>query len=310
MGDPTGRPYKPETMTQPRILSYGEIDLDIYLKLDRLPTLNRAGNTQDEFENVGGAAANSAMWLANWGVATRLVGHDLGDDRAGDTVRSLLGALEHLDTRYIASHADYRSPRCQCLVTPDGERSFIMHWLDELRITDLNSEMLHGIEWLNLDMAGPLEPRLRAARLAVECDIPVLINDIYAADHALLPFVDVLVISASIVHSKMPGSTPLALARQLQEAGNCHVIITDAAAPVTLLMREGEQRQIQPRAVTAVDTTGAGDTFKAGLLYGLLSDLPLPEAARWGCAAASLMCRFPGTTRHLADLDAVADCLP
>ena len=62
--------------------------------------------------------------------------------------------------------------------------------------------------------------------------------------------------------------------------------------------------------MTAVDTTGAGDTFKAGLLYGLLTDLPLPEAARWGCAAASLMCRFPGTTRHLADLDAIAEYLP
>ncbi len=297
-------------MIQPRILCYGEIDLDIYLKLDRLPTLNRAGNTQDEFENVGGAAANSAMWLANWGIATRLLGHDLGDDRAGDTVRGMLGALDHLDTTYIACHAGYRSPRCQCLVTPDGERSFIMHWLDELRVTDLETPMLRGIEWLNLDMSGPLEPRLRAARLAVARDIPVLINDIYAADHALLPYVDVLVISASIVRSKAPGSEPLALARKLQETGDCHVIITDASAPVTLLMRAGEVRQIQPPAVTAVDTTGAGDTFKSGLLYGLLKDLPLPEAARWGCAAASLMCRFPGTTRHLADLDAVAEYLP
>lgn len=297
-------------MTQPRLLSYGEIDLDIYLKLDRLPTLNRAGNTQDEFENVGGAAANSAMWLANWGIATRLLGHDLGDDRPGDMVRRLLGALEHLDTRYIDCHAGYRTPRCQCLVTPDGERSFIMHWLDELRVTELEAHMLQGIEWLNLDMSGPLEPRLRAARLAAARGIPVLINDIYATDHALLPYIDVLVISASIARDKAPGSEPLALARKLQEAGDCHVIITDAAAPVTLFARDGEQHQIQPPAVTAVDTTGAGDTFKAGLLYGLLRNLPLPEAARWGCAAASLMCRFPGTTRHLAGLDAVAAYLP
>lgn len=297
-------------MTQPRILSYGEIDLDIYLKLDRLPTLNRAGNTQDEFENVGGAAANSAMWLANWGIATRLLGHDLGDDRAGDRVRGLLGALEDLDARYVACHAGYRSPRCQCLVTPDGERSFIMHWLDELRITELEAPMLQGIEWLNLDMSGPLEPRLRAARLAAAAGIPVLVNDIYQLDHALLPYVDALVISASVARSRAPGSEPLSLAQSLRAAGDCHVIITDAAAPVTLLPKVGDQQQIQPPAVSVVDTTGAGDTFKAGLLYGLLEDLPLPEAARWGCAAASLMCQFPGTTRYLAELDAVAACLP
>ncbi len=297
-------------MTQPRILCYGEIDLDLYLKLDRLPTLNRAGNTQDEFENVGGAAANSAMWLANWGIATRLLGHDLGDDRAGDRVRGLLGALEDLDARYVACHAGYRSPRCQCLVTPDGERSFIMHWLDELRITELEAPMLGGIEWLNLDMSGPLQPRLRAARLAAAAGIPVLVNDIYQLDHALLPYVDALVISASVARSRAPGSEPLALAQRLRAAGDCHVIITDAAAPVTLLPKAGDQQQIQPPAVSVVDTTGAGDTFKAGLLYGLLEGLPLPEAARWGCAAASLMCQFPGATRYLADLDAVADCLP
>lgn len=297
-------------MTQPRVLCYGEIDLDIYLKLDRLPTLQRAANTRDEFENVGGAAANSAMWLANWGIATRLLGHDLGDDRAGDTARGLLDALENLDTTYIACHAGYRSPRCQCLVTPDGERSFIMHWLDKLRITELESQMLDGIEWLNLDMSGPLEPRLRAARLAVESGIPVLINDIYAADHALLPYVDVLVISAAIARGRMPDGEPLALAQALQEAGDCHIIVTDAAAPVTVLLRGGERHQIQPPEVDVIDTTGAGDTFKAGLLYGLLRDLPLPEASRWGCGAASLMCRFPGTTRHLAHLDAVAACLP
>lgn len=297
-------------MNQPRILSYGEIDLDIYLKLDRLPTLNRAGNTQDEFENVGGAAANSAMWLANWGIATRLLGHDLGDDRAGDTVRALLGALEQLDTRYIACHAGYRSPRCQCLVTPDGERSFIMHWLDDLRITELSAPMLDGIEWLNLDMSGPGAPRLRAARLAAERGIPVLVNDIYATDHALLLTVDTLVISASVARSRLPGSDPLALAQGLREAGDCHVIVTDAAAPVTVFTRTGERHCIQPPAAAAVDTTGAGDTFKSGLLYGLLAGLPLPEAARWGCAAASLMCQFPGTTRHLADLDAVRAFLP
>ena len=295
---------------QMSILSYGEIDLDIYLKLDRLPTLNRAGNTTDEFENVGGAAANTAMWLANWGIATRLAGHDLGDDRAGDTVRSLLGALDQLDTRHIACHAGYRTPRCQCLVTPDGERSFIMHWLDELRITEATPEMLQGISLLNLDMSGPLEPRLRAARLAAQQDIPVLINDIYDTEHPLLPLVDMLVISAAIVRNRHPGAAPLSLAQRLQKAGSCHVIITDAADSVTLLSREGGQHRITPPAVTAIDTTGAGDTFKAGLLYGMLEGMPMPDAARWGCAAASLMCQLPGTTRHLADLDAVAACLP
>lgn len=291
------------------ILCYGEIDLDIYLALDRLPDLDQAATVLDEFENVGGAAANSAIWLANWGIGARLAGHDLGDDAAGDTARAILAAQAQLDTRYIARHADYPTPRCQCLVRPDGERSFITHWPKDLKITEARPETLADVAWLNLDMSGPSEPRLNAAQLARARQIPVLINDIYREDHPLLPLVDLLVISAAIARARAVDVSPLHLARRLQKLGSCDVIITDAAGPVTVLPRNGDERRIMPPAVSAVDTTGAGDTFKAGLLYGLLQGMPLIEAARWACAAASWMCQFPGTTRHLASLSQVESLL-
>ena len=291
------------------ILSYGEIDLDIYLALDRLPTFNKSGSVTDEFDNVGGAAANSALWLANWGVPTRLGGHDLGDDASGKAVMQVFSAHPQLDTRFIAIHQDYRSPRCQCLVTPDGERSFIMHWLDEVRITPPSAEMLQDVKWVNLDMSGPLPPRLQMAEMAAERGIPILINDIYKADHPLLPLVDVLVISAAIVRSRYPATDPLELAHELQASGGCDVIVTDSSANLTVLTRKGERQTFAPPAVQAIDTTGAGDIFKSGLLYGLVQDLPLPQAARWGAAAGSLMCQYAGTTKTLAPLSAVEELM-
>ena len=291
------------------ILSYGEIDLDIYLALDRLPSLNNAADVTDEFTNVGGAAANSALWLANWGVATRLAGHDLGDDDAGQAVLRALTVHPQLDTRFIAIHPDYRTPRCQCLVTPDGERSFIMHWLDELRMTPASEDMLAGIRWLNLDMAGPLEPRLQAAEMAARRGIPVIINDIYRADHPLLPYVTFLVLSASIARSKVPGIDPVDLARELQGVAGCAVLVTDSADALTVMTRAGEIERITPPTTRAVDTTGAGDIFKSGLLYGLQRGLPLLQAARWGVAAGSLMCQYAGTTKTLAPLSAVEELM-
>ena len=62
---------------------------------------------------------------------------------------------------------------------------------------------------------------------------------------------------------------------------------------------------VSPPAVSPVDTTGAGDIFKAGLAYGFLQGLPLTEAVRWGAAAGSLMCQYAGTTQTLAPLSAV-----
>ena len=291
------------------ILCYGEIDLDIYVALDRLPTMEHSAWCTEDFENVGGAAANSALWLANWGVPTRLAGHDLGDDRPGDEVREVFRAYPQLDTSFVNCHQGYRTPRCQCLVTPDGERSFIMHWLDELRMTAPRPEIFTDVSWLNLDMSGPLPLRLQAAQMAAERAIPVLINDIYELDNPILPLVDVLVISASIVRSRQRDADPLELARELQAAADCAVIVSDSGAALTILARGGERSVIGPPRVDTVDTTGAGDIFKSGLLYGLRQGLPLAQAARWGVAAGSLMCQYAGTTKTLAPLSAVRDML-
>ncbi len=287
------------------ILCYGEIDLDIYVKLNRLPTMERSASCSEDFENIGGAAANSAMWLANWELPTRLAGHDLGDDRPGDLVRELFAALPLLDTRYVACHVGYRTPRCQCLVTPDGERSFITHWPHEVRMTPPSAEMFAGVKLLNLDMSGPTPLRLKAAEMAVERGIPVLINDVYQPDHPLLPLIDVLVISAEVARNRHAENNPLELADQLMAAGDCDVIVTAAGADIRIVSRDGERAVVSPPSVSPVDTTGAGDIFKSGLLYGLLEDMPLREAVKWGAAAGSLMCQVAGTTNSLAPLNAV-----
>ena len=287
------------------ILCYGEIDLDIYLKLDCLPTMERSADCQDEFENVGGAAANSALWLANWGLPTRLAGHDLGDDRAGHAVHQELNAHPNLDARFVARHTGYRTPRCSCLVTPDGERSFIVHWPERIRMTAPSPEMLQDIRWLNLDKSGPLSLRLQTARMAADRDIPILINDIYEVDNPILPLVDVLVLSADIIRNRHERAEPTPLALELQAVGNCDVIITDAGGDIRVVSRNGDRATVTPPAIQPLDTTGAGDIFKSGLLYGLLQGLPVSQAARWGAAAGSLMCQYAGTTETLAPLSAV-----
>ena len=210
-----------------------------------------------------------------------------------------------LDTRFVATHKGYRTPRCSCLVTPDGERSFIGHWPDDMRMAPPSDEMLRGVGWLNLDMSGPLPMRLQAAQMAADRGIRVLSNDVYQPDDPILPLLDILVLSAAIIRTREPEGDPLRLAPRLQAAGDCDVIITDAAEEVTVLPRAGEPSRIRPPAVDAIDTTGAGDIFKSGLLYGLLQGLPLREAARWGAAAGSLMCQVAGVTQTLAPLDDV-----
>ena len=72
----------------------------------------------------------------------------------------------------------------------------------------------------------------------------------------------------------------------------------------------GGVRIVHVRAVpnaACIDTTGAGDTFAAGLIAGLCSGWSLPECAKLGCAAASCSIEQIGATDGVRSLDQVME---
>ena len=77
------------------------------------------------------------------------------------------------------------------------------------------------------------------------------------------------------------------------------VIATDGAREIFALNSDGDAFTVQPPPLTAVDATGAGDAFRAGLLAGLLNGEPFPRALCWGAAAGALSVRHPGAATLL-----------
>jgi ribokinase len=70
---------------------------------------------------------------------------------------------------------------------------------------------------------------------------------------------------------------------------------------VHALDAQGRGFTVQPPAVTAMDATGAGDAFRAGLLFGLLRGFDLARSLCWGAAAGSLKVRNLGAATSLLD---------
>ena len=81
---------------------------------------------------------------------------------------------------------------------------------------------------------------------------------------------------------------------------------------VHALDAQGNGFTIQPPETMAIDATGAGDAFRAGLLYGLLRGFDLPRSLCWGVAAGTLKVRSLGAATTLPgfqEIEALADSL-
>lgn len=95
---------------------------------------------------------------------------------------------------------------------------------------------------------------------------------------------------------------PAAAAAWLRERGVREVAITLGAAGC-YVAGDGFEGHFDAVPVHAVDGTGAGDAFAAGLLYGKLAGWPLERAARLGNAAGALATTEIGATEGLRGLE-------
>jgi fructokinase len=79
------------------------------------------------------------------------------------------------------------------------------------------------------------------------------------------------------------------------------VALTRGAAGAVLLSESGERSDLPGQPTVVVDTVGAGDSFAAALVIGLLSGLPIATINAWGNRVAAFVSSQPGATPHIPD---------
>ena len=293
------------------VLCYGEIGIDNIIQADGLPSPENAVFPKSDSYHGGGAAANTAVWLAVLGVRVKLTGNAIGHDLYGNMIMDRLGNQSNIDLSLVEQRNGVTTPFTRAIVTPDGERSFLIFWYPQAPKIHLTKEMLEGIKYLALDLYGGPE-RLETARLAFESGVSTAIGDVIWPDHPALPFTSIATNSGPFIRQHFPGVDVRQHARRLQSISGGIVITTDGPNPVHALDAQGNGFTIEPPSVTAVDATGAGDAFRAGLLYGLLSGFDLPRSLGWAVATGSLKVKNLGAASTLPDfkeIEALANSL-
>jgi sugar/nucleoside kinase (ribokinase family) len=222
-------------------------------------------------------------------------------------LRQWLSTLKRpaLDLAHLEIHPSLATPFCRMLVLPDGERAILVFGYPQTPKTRLTSVLLDGARFLALDLYGGPE-RLEAARIAHAAGVSTVVGDVIWPDHPVLPLTNIATNSAAYIRQEFPGVEVAAHAAQLQQISGGIVITTDGPRPVHVIDPAGGHFWVQPPRVQAVDATGAGDAFKAGLVYGLLHGWELPRAVGWGVAAGALKVGRLGAVSQPPTLEEVA----
>lgn len=252
----------------------------------------------------GGQVATAIMACRQWGLATRYVGK-LGDDSAAELHRAEFeraGVEAHL-----LRSANCASQQAFILVEDSGERTVLWKRDDRLTIRpeELHREWIVDARALHLD-GHDTAAAIQAATWAREAGIPVIadLDHLYPGVEPLLHLIDYLIVSRN-VPEELTGCADLRVAlAQIQSRFGCRLTAATLGHEGVLAWN-GEYSYARAYRVSVVDTTGAGDIFHAGFIFGLLQDWALPRILEFACAAAALNCGGLGARGGIGGVDQI-----
>ena len=265
-----------------------------------------AAGSKVEFRSAnvlpGGQVATAMVACQSWGLRTRYVGK-VGDDHAAALHRAefaRLGVDAHL---FTASGCP--SQQAFILVDDAGERTVLWKRDDRLALqpADLEREWIVGARALHLD-GHDTAAATTAATWARAASVPVVadIDELYPGVDSLLPLIDYLITSRDIP-GRISNESDLRKSLPAVQAKYNARLTAATLGHEGVLAYDGARFHYAPAFhVETVDTTGAGDIFHAGFIYGLLQGWPLPRQLEFACAAAALNCTATGARGHIAPL--------
>ncbi len=269
-------------------------------------------------EVSGGSAANTAVGLARLGARAAFVGK-VRDDAAGAAFRrDIAAAGVRFDTPPAA--AGPGTARCLVLVTPDAQRSMNTYLgaCLELGPEDVDEDAIRasGAVYLEGYLWDP--PRARAAFLkaagiarAAGGKVALSLSDPFCVERHRDSFRDLVENHVDILFANEAEIVALHRAAYFDEAvratrGLCEIAALTRSEKGSVVLAGGAAHVLAAEpAARAVDTTGAGDLYAAGFLYGHARGFGPALCGRLGGVAAAEIVSHYGA-RPEADLAALA----
>lgn len=260
-----------------------------------------------EYEvSPGGSVGNTIAGLLRLGLKGKMLGK-VGRDEEGriyvDRFAKLGGDVSSF--KYSEKAA---TGCCICLVTPDSERTMrtCLGAASELSEKDFRPEDLDGVDLLHMEgyqlySSGMFELLVREAKrrgIPVSFDFSSyeIVRTFRDRIEALLKDVDIVFANEDEA-AEFIGQDRFSPEKALDVlSGYCATAVVKLGKKGALLRRGNETKSVQARSVAAVDTTGAGDLWQAGFLYGYLTGKPLEICGKIGSLLGAEVVQVFGAT--------------
>ncbi|MFQ5613621.1 MAG: ribokinase [Anaerolineae bacterium] len=300
-------------MNKPTVTVVGSFAVGMTLRTERMPVFGETLIGSDFDMGPGGKGSNQAVGAARLGADSHFAGI-IGRDKLGEIALDLY-ASEGVNTTYLMQTDDLATGAGFIILNQAGENGIILDMsanrlLDAAFVERVEDQIARSDVVMSV-LEIPVEAAARTMALGRRHGARTLLNPAPATplDETVLQNVDILTPNETelrILLGLAPDNpTPsLDLARRLRERG-VETIVATMGEGGALILSGDMTVEVPGVTVEAVDTTGAGDAFNAGLAIALAEDRPLEDAVRFANCAGALACTRLGVIPALAGRAAV-----
>lgn len=256
---------------------------------------------------LGGSTANIAVGLSRLGMRVGIISC-VGADALGDYLIEYL-KRESVDTRFVKPKPGFLTSLCLTEISPPDHFPQVFYRdrpadtqveIGEQEMEFISATRLFVTNGTSLCASPARESTFRALEWAHRSGVRVVLDVDYRASswngvaqaglyaRLALPFVDIMIGNAEELCIVTECGEAEEAAQKLREWG-VPLVIAKMGAEGTRLVSAGASFFLPSYPIEVVSTIGAGDGFASGFLYGILEDMPLAKALRYGNAAAAIV---------------------
>lgn len=278
------------------VVGVGVNAVDHLCTVDPFPTFDSKSALAGYDCQPGGQVATALVALARWGCRTAYAG-TFGDGPLADLSRQSL-VDEGVDVSAARARRGVANQTAVILVDrASGERTILMHRpaaltlrADELERDLVTSSRVLHLDGYDAEAAYTAASWARAAGVPVVVDVDTRVGPV----ERLLAITDAVIVSRQFACDLTGAAEPEDALTRLAASTRAAIVAITLGAGGAIAANAAGIFRAPGYEVRAVDTTGAGDVFHAGFIYGLLRDWPLEDTLAFANATAALKCTTLG----------------